>query len=300
MKIKLKYSLGDKFVDKVSGKEYTIDKWKVVKTAEGIVNAYTFHAYCDSLFEYHEYLEEDKITEKGSKYGWPDYKRKEYQLECAEPHECEVEVSELDRNGEKVEIGDTVYGCVLSWTLNDDGTDGVTTDARLTFAYWGTVDALIFMQERLHNSDHTYGLGRIYTDVSIWREGPCYDTNGKPYHDARTPNQVYPHTQNIRGVFKTVQDWFVDLYVAKVRSMPFEKKRLLTNDDYVHDCVQVLKHMGIYDRVIDMVKKNTRPKKKPSSKPKKKPEVKKVVDWEALARKLAAQSGVDIDEMTKS
>ena len=53
MKIKLKYSLGDKFVDKISGKEYTIDKWKVVKTKEGIVNAYTFHAYCDNLFDYH-------------------------------------------------------------------------------------------------------------------------------------------------------------------------------------------------------------------------------------------------------
>jgi len=62
----------------------------------------------------------------------------------------------------------------------------------------------------------------------------------------------------------------------------------------------VLKHMGIYDRVIDMVKKNTRPKKKPSAKPKKKTEVKKEVDWEDLARKLAYRSGVDIDEMIKS
>ncbi len=300
MKIKMKYSLGDRFVDKTSNAEYFIEEWRAELTDEGLKVFYTFHAYCDSRFDFHQFVEESLMEKPGEKFNWNATESwyEKYELSCDEPHPCEVDVSTADFNGEEIQLDDIIYGGLLYGEHTHP-----EASARLS-GHWSRVKKIRFSQERRHNLDRkTFSVWPVHTDFVVERLGPCYGPDDEPYQDGR--HEAAEYTVGNHYVFKTVTDKFVDMYVAALRKAKYERELLLADPStldktatyFIFDCRQVLTHMGILDKVRELVKKRP-PRKKTTPKPK--PTKKKEVDWEALARKLAAQSGVDIDEMVKS
>ena len=97
MKIKLKYYLGDKFIRKSDGKEYTVDSWKAVKRADGLVISYCFHACLDDALDYHEYIPEDLIEKPYRSKYYYHFKVHDIHLECKEPHPHEANEAYIKR-----------------------------------------------------------------------------------------------------------------------------------------------------------------------------------------------------------
>lgn len=283
MKIKLKYYLGDKFVRKEDGKEYTVDSWKAVKRADGLVISYCFHAYLDDALDYHEYIPEDLIEKPYRSTKYYHFKVHDIQLECKEPHPHEVEVDETDYNGHKICIDDTIYDNLL-FSSCDEENDGYTADANMSFGEYSTVVGLEFKQSycpKLINQP--LKIGGIHTQVITRPLGP----------DDRTAGD-FDRYKPIKYVFKNVSDKFINLYVSKLRRASYEKQEFLKDGDYMRKAKKILKHMGILERVTEMVKAKKPPKK---NAPAKKKNPQKEVNWEEIAKKLAEKAGVDIKSL---
>lgn len=283
MKIKLKYYLGDKFIRKSDGKEYTVDSWKAVKRADGLVISYCFHAYLDDALDYHEYIPEDQIEKPYRSKFYYHYKIHDIHLECKDPHPHEVEVDETDYNGHKICIDDTIYDNIL-FSSCDDENDGYTADANMSFGEYSTVVGLEFKQAyctKLINQP--LKIGGIHTQVITRPIGP----------DDRLAGD-FDRYKPIKYVFKNVSDKFINLYVSKLRRASYEKQEFLKDGDYMRKARQILKHMGILERVTEMVKAKKPPKK---NTPAKKKKLQKEVNWEEIAKKLAEKAGVDIKSL---
>lgn len=279
MKIKLKYYLGDKFIRKSDGKEYTVDAWKAVKRADGIVISYCFHAYLDDALDYHEYIPEDQIE----KPYRSNYRFHNIHLECKEQHPHEVEVDETDYNGHKICIGDTIYDNIL-FSSCDNKNGGYTADVNMSFGEYSTVVGLEFKQTyctKLINQP--LKIGGIHTQVITRPLGPGDPIRGD-----------FDRYKLIKYIFKNVSDKFINLYVSKLRRSSYEKQEFLKDGDYMRKAKQILKHMGILERVTEMVKAKN-PLKKNAPAKKKNPQ--KEVNWEEIARKLAEKAGVDIKSL---
>lgn len=283
MKIKLKYYLGDKFIRKSDGKEYTVDSWKAVMRADGLVISYCFHAYLDDALDYHEYIPEDQIEKPYRSKFYFHYKIHDIYLECKEPHPHEVEVDETDYNEHKICIDDTIYDGIL-FSSCDDENDGYTADANMSFGEYSTVVGLEFKQSyctKLINQP--VKIGGIHTQVITRPIGP----------DDRLAGD-FDRYKPIKYVFKNVSDKFINLYVSILRRSSYEKREFLKDGDYMCKARQILKHMGILERVTEMVKAKKPPKK---NAPTKKKNPQKEVNWEEIARKLAEKVGVDIKSL---
>lgn len=283
MKIKLKYYLGDKFIRKSDGKEYTVDSWKAIKRADGLVISYCFHAYLDDALDYHEYIPEDLIEKPYRSKHYYHFKVHDIHLECKDPHPHEVEVDEIDYNGHKICIDDTIYDGIL-FSSCDEENDGYTADANMSFGEYSTVVGLEFKQSfctKLINQP--LKIGDIHTQVITRPIGP----------DDRLAGD-FDRYKPIKYVFKNVSDKFINLYVSKLRRSSYEKQEFLKDGDYMRKAIQILKHMGILERVTEMVKAKKPPKK---NAPTKKKNPQKEVNWEEIAKKLAEKAGVDIKSM---
>lgn len=286
MKVQLKYYLGDKFIRKSDGKEYTVDSWKAVKRADGLVISYCFHAYLDDALDYHEYIPEDQIEKPYRSERYYHYKIHDIHLECKEPHPHEVEVDETDYNGHKICIGDTIYDGIL-FSSCDEENDGYTADVNMSFGEYSTVVGLEFKQAYYPTIiNQPPKIGDIHTQVITRPIGP----------DDRLAGD-FDRYKPIKYVFKNVSDKFINLYVSKLRKSSYEKQEFLKDGDYMRKARQILKHMGILERITEMVKAKKPPKKNAPAK--KKTQKPKEVDWEALAKQLAEKSGVDINELIK-
>lgn len=286
MKVQLKYYLGDKFIRKSDGKEYTVDSWKAVKRADGLVISYCFHAYLDDALDYHEYIPEDQIEKPYRSERYYHYKIHDIHLECKEPHPHEVEVDETDYNGHKICIGDTIYDGIL-FSSCDEENDGYTADVNMSFGEYSTVVGLEFKQAYYPTIiNQPPKIGDIHTQVITRPIGP----------DDRLAGD-FDRYKPIKYVFKNVSDKFINLYVSKLRKSSYEKQEFLKDGDYMRKARQILKHMGILERITEMVKAKKPPKKNAPAK--KKTQKAKEVDWETLAKQLAEKSGVDINELIK-
>lgn len=283
MKIKLKYYLGDKFIRKSDGKEYTVDSWKAVKRADGLVISYCFHAYLDDALDYHEYIPEDQIEKPYKSKFYYQHKIPNIHLECKDPHPHEFEVDETDYNGHKICIDDTIYDGIL-FSSCDEENDGYTADANMSFGKYSTVVGLEFKQAYCPKFvNQPLKIGNIHTQVITRPIGP----------DALVGD--FDRYEPIKYVFKNVSDKFINLYVSKLRRASYEKQEFLKDGNYMRKARQILKHMGILERVTEMVKAKKPPKKNAPTKKKKNPQ--KEVNWEEIAKKLAEKAGVDIKSL---
>lgn len=283
MKIKLKYYLGDKFIRKADGKEYTVDAWKAVKRADGLEISYCFHAYLDDALDYHEYIPEDQIEKPYRSKFYYHYKIHDIHLECKDPHPHEVEVDETDYNGHKICIGDTIYTNLLFSTVDEEN-DGYTADANMSFGEYSRVVGLEFKQAYCTKFiNQPLKIGGIHTQVITRPLGPDDRLTGD-----------FDRYRSIKYVFKNVTDKFINLYVSKLRKASYEKQEFLKDGNYMRNARLILKHMGILEKVTEMVKAKKPPKK---NTPVKKKTPQKEVNWEEIAKKLAEKTGVDIKSL---
>lgn len=288
MKIKLKYYLGDKFIRKADGKEYTVDSWKAVKRENGLEISYCFHAYCDDALDYHEYIPEDQIEKPYRSKFYYHYKIRDIHLECKDPHPHEVEVDETDYNGHQICIGDTIYTNLL-FSSCDEENDGYTADASMSFGNYSTVLGFEFKQSYCTKFiNQPLKIGGIFTRVITRPIGPLN------YKDGHTRiSGDFDRFESNKYVFKNVSEKFINLYVSKLRRAKYEKEEFLKDGNDMYVARNILKHMGILEKVTEMVKAKNPPKKNTPAKKK----LKKEVNWEEIAKKLAEKAGVDIKSM---
>ena len=300
MKVKLKFSIGDKFIRDTDNKEFTIDLWEVRNSINNDLEIfYCFHAYLDEEIDYHQRIPEaDLLTGKveQTSYNYLRYGERNSTYKCVEAHPTEVELDTTDAHGEQINLGDNIFTSMYYGGLEKDPETNKWintrhTDCRLTFSSYSQVYEIQFTAEKTFSPSCT---------VKYTRIGPSYDKDGKPFTDSRKANSN--GDSYIKSCFKHPNNEFKDMFVDSFKGRTYEREHLLNGDEYEE--LWMLDKLGIKDEVLERIRNRqyskSPVKKKTVKKPvKKKTQKPKDVDWEALAKQLAEKSGVDINELIK-
>lgn len=282
MQLDFKYSLGDTFVCEETGKTYEIKEWHVKVDEAGTMVEYSFHAYLDDCFDYHDFVEES-VLEKGllsTQSGCKEYTS--VHLKPVSVAETRIELPETDANGETIHIGDTIFSDVYYYRAGDAKQ---YIPATMTFASYDRVTGFIYSQEL--NS-------LISACVNVERIGPSHDSSGKAWLDAR--REGHKHTEYMMQCILHADDRFVETYIAGVRAERYYFDKFFDNDDCLYETKELLRYMGKLNEITERLK-SAKPTKKPATRKKKPAKSTKKPNWEKIARELAEKNGVDIESL---
>ena len=282
MLVDFKYSLGDTFVCEETGKTYEIKEWHVNVDETGITVEYSFHAYLDNCFGYHDFVEENML-EKGllsTQYGCKEYTS--VHLKPASVAETSIELPETDANDETIHIGDTIFSNIY---YNCIGGGRQYISATMTFASYDRVTGFTYSQELK---------SLISACINVERIGPSRDSSGKAWLDAR--REGHKHTEYMKQCILHADDRFMETYIAGVRADRYYLDKFFDDDDYIYETKELLRYMGKLDEITERLK-SAKPAKKLQVKKKKPAKSTKKPNWEKIARELAEKNGVDIETL---
>lgn len=282
MVVDFKYSLGDTFVCEETGKTYEIKEWHVKVDETGTTVEYSFHAYLDDCFNYHDFVEESML-EKGllsTQYGCKEYTS--VHLKPVSVAGTRIELPETDANGETIHIGDTIFSNIYYYRV---GGKRQYIPATMTFASYDRVTGFTYRQELK---------SLISACVNVERIGPSHDSSGKAWLDAR--REGHKHTEFMKQCILHADNRFVETYIAGVRAERYYLDKFFDDDNYMYETKELLRYMGKLDEITERLKSG-KPAKKPAARKKKPVKTAKKPDWEKIARELAEKNGVDIESM---
>ena len=272
MKQKFEFSLGDKFTHS-DGSEYEIKEWRVVKDKSRITVSYSFHAYSNKHFDYHQFITEDNLLKSST-------------LSCKEAHPVEIELDETDVNDETVEIGDKIFTDIYSGDLSTLHIFSPT----LTFAAYCYVNSLCWFQTTASD---------IYCEIVTTRIGLCNKRNGEPWYDARRDGTT--SSEFLKFCIKHADQRFIDAYMKTLNKNKYFIEELLEDKtDYAFEVRWLLNEMGVLDKVLERIftDKTKKPVKNPIKI--KKFKTKTDVDWKSVVESLAKKAGVSVEEFLKT
>ena len=180
----------------------------------------------------------------------------EYLEPVGDAHSFDEDIKFISKDGKEIHIGDNVYTHLYSMSK---------ANIRFTFTGYGQVYCMEYSYEEFHT---TPGY-----EVYFKRSFLCTDPNGRPYGDARrfgNDSSSYALDINFGVDDKYIED-FAREYIKG-------KKYLSDYNNY--EIKEWLNHLGIYDKVMDLVdkigssskesKRKSTSQKKSSTKPKSK------------------------------
>ena len=214
-------------------KEYKIRGWGWLVEEEGVYKQfYQLDAYCDDYLDYHNRILEDDLEVIGEAHPFED-----------------TELEYYDRNNEKIFIGMNVYYDVYY----GDHKNPYINDA-LTFTRYGEVIGIEKFRSNYDNKNRL--IVRCITDKHFNHDTNKYELSSG---DNQTSSEI-PYY-----VFSKIPETFAQDYINEL----FRKRNssYLGNEDNCNysNIVNWLKHMGVYDEVMELYKAR-KAGKKPSKK----------------------------------
>ena len=180
----------------------------------------------------------------------------EYLESVGDSHSFDEDVNFISKDGKEIHIGDNIYDHLYSMSK---------PNIRFTFTGYGQVYCMEYSYEELHT--------KPCYEVYFKRSFLCTDPNGRPYGDARrfgNNSSTFAFGVNFGVDDKYIED-FAREYIKG-------KKHLSDYNNY--ELKEWLNHLGIYDKVMDLVdeigspskefKRKSTSKKKSSTKSKSK------------------------------
>lgn len=268
----MKYSIGDKV--NYYGKDYTIKLWNARIDKDGIHVSYSFHAYCDKHFDYHQLVPEDFLSGH-----------------VVEPHPNSVEVEHMDAFGNAIELNDTVLSGIIRPRM--DGT--LRIDADLAFVSYDCVTAFVYEQEAelFDESKPKAWINHMY---SGYRLGIFNDENGNSLHNGRRYGQACNEWFGSAVSMKLTEsdkDQIAEMYVHCLRSHKDHLRQFTGDGMWLQK--EYLKRIDVLERVKVLLDK---PKPKTATKPKRKRKPESDAEmWKRIAMNLAKQANVDINDL---
>ena len=214
-------------------KEYKIRGWGWLVEEEGVYKQfYQLDAYCDDYLDYHNRILEDDLEVIGEAHPFED-----------------TELEYYDRNNEKIFIGMNVYYDVYY----GDHKNPYINDA-LTFTRYGEVIGIEKFRSNYDNKNRL--IVRCITDKHFNHDTNKYELSSG---DNQTSSEI-PYY-----VFSKIPETFAQDYINEL----FRKRNssYLGNEDNCNysNIINWLKHMGVYDEVMELYKAR-KAGKKPSKK----------------------------------
>lgn len=276
MKITMKYSIGDKV--NYRDKEYTIKLWNARIDKDGTHISYSFHAYCDKYFDYHQLVSEDFLNGL-----------------VVEPHPNSVDVEHKDAFGNEIELNDTVLSDIIRSSFEGK----LYVNADLSFVSYDCVNAFIYEQESslITESKPNDWISCKYRGYRI---GIFNDENGNSLHNGRRYGQLCNEHFGSAVSLKLTdsdKDRIAEMYVNALRRSKECLQKFTANDCTMWLQKEYLKIIDVLSRVKELLDK---PKKKSVYKSKRKKEKKDESEaemWKRIAMKLAKKVNVDIKDL---
>ena len=240
-------------------------------------NSQNFEEIKDTVYKITKYevvFESDKITvyyrlssPRSINYlKFHNHLTSEYMEPVDDSHPFDEDVKFISKDGKEIHIGDNIYDHLYSMSK---------ANIRFTFTGYGQVYRMEYSYEELHTKPGY--------EVYFKRSFLCTDPNGRPYGDARrfgNDSSSYALAINFGVDDKYIED-FAREYIKG-------KKYLSDYNNY--EIKEWLNHLGIYDKVMDLVDKigsPTKEFKRKSTSKKKSPTKSKSKESEKLEKLLA-------------
>lgn len=190
---------------------------------------YRVKAYSDDYLKYHNRLT-DNIMEAA---------------EEAHPFELDATIKSID--GVELKIGEKCYYGV--WNSYREA-----PNVCFSFASYGEILGLGYFRSTDENSSF----------VKMRREFLCVNKNGKNWLDSRRFGNIC--NENPVNIMVNIPDDYVEKYVAQLNKE--HNRDLLKEDSYDYfDVTSWLKHMGVFEKVMELYNSSkSTPKKKPTKK----------------------------------
>jgi hypothetical protein len=161
----------------------------------------------------------------------------EYLEPVGDSHSFDEDIKFISKDGKEIHIGDNIYAYLYSMSK---------ANIRFTFTGYGQVYSMEYSYEELHTKPGY----RVYFKRSFL----CTTPNGKPYGDGRrfgNDSEAYASDIYFGADDKYIED-FAREYIKG-------KKYLSDYNNY--EIKEWLNHLGVYDKVMDLVDKIGSPSK---------------------------------------
>ena len=197
----------------------------------------------------------------------------EYLEPVGDSHPFNEDVKFISKDEKEIHIGDNIYACLYCMSK---------ANIRFTFTGYGQVYSMEYSYEELHT--------KPCYEVYFKRSFLCTDPNGRPYGDSRrfgNNSSAYAFETNFG-----VDDKYIEEFARE-----YIKGKKYLSDYNNYEIKEWLNHLGVYDKVMELVdnlSKEDKPKKKVS--PKKKTTKTKKKDDDKLKNLL---SGLSEEELKK-
>ena len=221
-------------------------------------NAQKFEEIKDTVYKITKYevaFESDKITvyyrlsnPRSINYlKFHNHLTSEYLEPVGDSHSFDEDIKFISKDGKEIHIGDNIYDHLYSMSK---------ANINFTFTGYGQVYCMEYSYEEFHNKPGY----RVYFKRSFL----CTDPNGNPYGDARrfgNDSEAYASEIYFGADDKYIED-FARQYIKG-------KKYLSDYNNY--EIKEWLNHLGVYDKVMELVDKlSKKDKPKGTTKTKKK------------------------------
>lgn len=161
----------------------------------------------------------------------------EYLEPVGDSHSFDENIKFISKDGKEIHIGDNIYTHLYSMSK---------ANIRFTFTGYGQVYCMEYSYEELHTKP-TY---RVYFKRSFL----CIDPNGRPYGDARrlgNNSEAYAFE-----ICFGVDDKYIEDFARE-----YIKGKKYLSDYNNYEIKEWLNHLGVYDKVMDLVDKIGSPSK---------------------------------------